>query len=111
MIRPPVAPRRRTTTHVETLQGELCIYEWTTKTVHALNPAAARVWDMCDGTTTVDEMIAAVRRDLNAPGATAIVQHALAQFDRAGLLEPGTTAVAGAMVSRRAAAADRRGGC
>jgi hypothetical protein len=95
-------PQRRGTTHVETLRGELCIYEWTTKTVHALNPAAARVWDMCDGVTTTDEMIAAVRRDLNAPGATAIVEHALAQFDRAGLLEPGTPIVAGVLVSRRA---------
>jgi hypothetical protein len=102
MTRPIATPRRRTTTHVETLRGELCIYEWTTKTVHALNPAAARVWEMCDGVTTVDEMIAAVRRDLNAPGATAIVEHALAQFERAGLLEPGTGILSAPVVSRRA---------
>jgi hypothetical protein len=95
-------PKRRGTTHVEVLHGELCIYEWTTKTVHALNPAATRVWEMCDGSTTVDDMIAAVRRNLNAPGATAIVQHALTQFDRAGLLEPGTLAGVGPLVSRRA---------
>jgi hypothetical protein len=95
-------PQRRRTAHVETLHGELCIYEWTTNTVHALNPAAARVWEMCDGVTTIEEMAAAIRRDLNAPGATAIVEHALAQFDRAGLLEPGTFAGVGAVVSRRA---------
>ena len=95
-------PKRRSTTHVETLHGELCIYEWTTKTVHALNPAAARVWEMCDGVTTIEEMTAAVRRDLNAPGATAIVAHALTQFDRAGLLEPGTLIDVGRLVSRRA---------
>jgi hypothetical protein len=94
-------PKRRATTHVETLHGELCIYEWTTKTVHALNPAAARVWEMCDGSTTVDDMIAAVRRDPNAPGASSIVAHALTQFDRAGLLEPGTLAGVGPGVSRR----------
>jgi hypothetical protein len=95
-------PKRRRTTHVETLHGELCIYEWTTKTVHALNPAAARVWEMCDGVTTIEEMTAALRRDLNAPAATAIVEHALMQFDRAGLLEPRTLAGVGVVVSRRA---------
>ena len=93
-------PQRRSTTHVETLHGELCIYEWTTKTVHALNPAAARVWEMCDGVTTVDDMIAAARR--NSPGAELIVQHALAQFERAGLLEQGTLAGVAPVVSRRA---------
>jgi hypothetical protein len=95
-------PKRRDTTHVEHLHGELCIYEWTTKTVHALNPAAARVWEMCDGRTTVDDMTAAVRRDQNVPDASSIVAHALAQFDRAGLLEPGTLAGVGPLVSRRA---------
>jgi len=97
-----IRPTRRSTTHVETLHGELCIYEWTTKTVHALNPAAARVWEMCDGVTTIEEMSAAVRRDLRASGATSIVQHALAQFDRAGLLEPGTLNAVAPLVSRRA---------
>jgi len=93
-------PRRRSTTHVETIHGELCIYEWTTKTVHALNPAAARVWETCDGRTSVDAMIAAVRGDFGAAGAEAIVEHALSQFAGAGLLEPGTDVAPG--LSRRA---------
>jgi hypothetical protein len=83
-------PRRRGTTHVETLHGELCVYEWTTKTVHALNPAAARVWELCDGRTSVEEMVAAVGGE--ARGAAAIVQHALREFARAGLLERDTAA-------------------
>ena len=72
MVWPPVIPKRRNTTHIETVQGELCIYEWTTRMVHALKPAAARVWELCDGRTTIEEMTSAVRRDLNAPGAAAI---------------------------------------
>jgi hypothetical protein len=95
-------PQRRRTTHIETLHGELCIYEWTTKTVHALNPAAARVWEMCDGTTTVAEMVAAMQRDESTVHAELIVWHALRQFDRAGLLEPGTLAGVRPVVSRRA---------
>jgi hypothetical protein len=102
MTRPLATPQRRITTHVETLHGEVCIYEWTTKTVHALNPAAARVWELCDGRTTIEEMIVSVGRDLHTPGATAIVGHALRQFDRAGLLEPGSLPPVAPLVSRRA---------
>ena len=95
-------PKRGATTHVETLHDELCIYEWTTKTVHALNPAAARVWEMCDGRTSVEEMIAAVRADVEPSGAEAIVQQALREFARAGLLERDTVAALPAELSRRA---------
>src|SRR5262245_24934974 len=93
------SPRRIETAHVETLHGELCIYEWTSKTVHALNPSAARVWALCDGRTTIDEMIAALG---DVPGAASIVQQALAQFDRAGLLEQGSVPAAAPVLSRRA---------
>ena len=96
---PEAGPKRRRTTHVEALHGELCIYEWTTKTVHALNPAAARVWELCDGSTTVEEMIAAIG---NAPAAELIVRHALAQFERAGLLEQGSLSGLAPVISRRA---------
>jgi Coenzyme PQQ synthesis protein D (PqqD)/Glycine rich protein len=102
MTRPLTTPQRRITTHVETLHGELCIYEWTTKTVHALNPAAARVWEMCDGRTTIEEMTARIRRDCDLPRAAVIVEHALTQFKRAGLLEPGSLVHVAPLVSRRA---------
>src|SRR5215471_4371239 len=95
----PLIPKRRSTTHVEMLHGELCIYEWTTKTVHALNPAAARVWEMCNGRTTIDEMTAALE---STPGADLIVRHALAQFERAGLLEEESVAGTVPLLSRRA---------
>jgi hypothetical protein len=95
-------PRRRITTHVETLHGELCIYEWTTKMVHALNPAAARVWEMCDGSTTVEDMTARIGRDGDMRRAAVIVEHALAAFARADLLEPGSLPQVAPLLSRRA---------
>ena len=49
-------PHRSATTHSETLNDEMCVYEWTNGEVHALNPTAARVWQMCDGHTSVSEM-------------------------------------------------------
>ena len=69
--------------------------------MHALNPAAARVWEMCDGRTSIDAMIAAVRADVDPSGAEAIVQHALREFARAGLLERDTAAPLPAALSRR----------
>jgi hypothetical protein len=57
---------------------------------------------MCDGRTSVAAMIAAVRGAVDASGAEAIVQHALAEFARAGLLEAETLADVPAALSRRA---------
>src|SRR5215471_3824968 len=102
MVYRPAVPRRRSTTHVETLNGERCVYEWTTQTVHALNPAAARVWDMCDGSTTLEEMTARIGRGGDPARAAIIVEHALASFARAGLLEPGSLEHVAPVVSRRA---------
>ena len=48
-------PRKAAGTHSEPIDDEMCVYEWTRREVHALNPAAARVWQMCDGRTTVSE--------------------------------------------------------
>jgi hypothetical protein len=98
----PALPKRRHTTHVERLHGELCIYEWTTKTVHALNPSAARIWEMCDGGTSIDAMIAALRADADPSAADAIVQHALREFARAGLLDSDAAGSLPAALSRRA---------
>ena len=46
-------PKQAASTHVEQLGSELCIYNWQRKEVHALNPTAARVWQQCDGQTSL----------------------------------------------------------
>ena len=61
-----VVPRRSTSTHSELLDNEASVYEWTRREVHALNPTAARVWQMCDGRTTVGEMARTLRAELGA---------------------------------------------
>ena len=40
-------PQKIETVHVETLDGELCIYDWQGMEVHSLNPTAATVWQLC----------------------------------------------------------------
>src|SRR4029453_14216713 len=80
-------PKRRGTTHAETLHDEVCIYEWTTKTVHALNATAARVWDLCDGRTPIAQMAAVLRREGHDTDAELLVRQALDALRGAGLLE------------------------
>jgi hypothetical protein len=55
---------------------------------HELNPTARAVWELCDGTTTVDELINAIRqvfsveREVALADVTAVVD----QLEAAGLV-------------------------
>lgn len=80
-------PRRVASTYSETLDDEMCVYEWTRREVHALNPTASRVWRMCDGRTTASEMAAALRAELGVPHADELVWLALTEFKEKQLIE------------------------
>jgi hypothetical protein len=82
-----VVPRPSPTLHVEVLNDELCIYDWTTQRVHALNASAARVWPLCDGTRTHTQIVE-ILREAFGDDANALVSLALAEFASAGLIEP-----------------------
>ena len=75
-----LVPRRSASTHSEILDDEVCVYEWTRREVHALNPTAARVWEMCDGRTSVSEMASRLRAELGVAHADDLVWLALAEF-------------------------------
>ena len=82
-----MTPRKAASTHSETIDNEMSVYEWTSKTVHALNPTAARVWQMCDGRTTVVQMAAVLRAELGVPHADELVWLALTEFKEKQLIE------------------------
>ena len=44
-------PQRIHSVHVESIDGELCVYDTARQRVHALNHTAAFVWQRCDGRT------------------------------------------------------------
>ena len=95
-------PLRSKTTYTETLDGELCVYEWTRHEVHALNASAASVWQSCDGNTSVEEMAARLRA-ARLPYADQLVAVALDVFERKHLLDANRTpSRAGRAMSRRA---------
>jgi len=85
--------------HVETLNDELCLYDWERKQVHALNPTAALVWQLCDGQTSPAQMAAQLRTQLRAeldmPQAEALVWSSLQQLEQAHLLDDELTPPAG----------------
>ena len=78
-------PLRAKTAYTETLNDELCVYEWTRYEVHALNATAASVWQLCDGKTSVAEIVDRLRPQL--PHAEHVVALALEEFRKKQLLD------------------------
>ncbi|HZQ10200.1 MAG TPA: PqqD family protein [Anaerolineae bacterium] len=79
-------PQKIQTVAVELLGDELCIYNWASKEVHALNPIAARVWQLCDGKHSPSDLAEVLRSEFNAPNAEALVALTLQELDKAHLL-------------------------
>ncbi|MEA3351184.1 MAG: PqqD family protein [Chloroflexota bacterium] len=73
-------PKKSQTLHVETLNDELSVYDWQRLQMHSLNPTAAKVFEMCDGQTSPDQMAAR----LDAP--EAVVWQSLDELGSAHLL-------------------------
>ncbi|MBN1993729.1 MAG: PqqD family protein [Anaerolineae bacterium] len=94
-------PKQSKTVHVETLEGELCIYDWQRMQVHNLNPTAARVWELCDGQTTPQEMAAQLHGDLTPEQAEELVWLALKRLEGANLLQNKVVQPAGRKVYSR----------
>jgi hypothetical protein len=79
-------PKQAVTVHVEQLGDELCIYDWRRRAVHALNPTAAQVWQLCDGRTSPAQIADTLQAELNAAQAEELVWLTLSQLERAQLL-------------------------
>jgi Glycine rich protein/Coenzyme PQQ synthesis protein D (PqqD) len=95
-------PLRSRTTYTEALGDEVCVYDWARHEVHALNPTAAYVWQLCDGKTSVGEMAERLR-ERQLPFAEQLVELALEVFKNKHLLDANSTAPAASpAMSRRA---------
>ena len=67
------------------LQGELIIYDLRTNCAYCLNESAARVWQACDGRTTIADIVEQLATVYGTSESTIYV--ALAEFEEAKLLE------------------------
>ncbi len=91
-------------------KGERVVYDNSNNKVHRLNATMSWLWSHCDGSRTVDELVAAMQADTVANGGRDLIISGLKQLSDADLLEPESLDrndlwVERSMVSRRAAVA------
>jgi len=82
-------PRQQQGFRLEALDAELLLYDpEQTKTIY-LNPTASLIWQMCDGTHTVDEIVGLLQESYPdaADGIAQDVDAALLQFVEHGAIE------------------------
>ena len=87
---------------VEELPGETLVYDLKRHKARCLNRTAALVWRRCDGETSVADVAALLKKELDIPTDEAVVWMALDRLGRAHLLsEPVTLPADRAQYSRR----------
>ena len=79
-------PRRIQSVHVESIDGELCVYDTFRQRVHSLNYTAAFFWERCDGRTAPADLAAALSAEASIGDAEAVVQLTLHELAAAQLL-------------------------
>ena len=94
----------------EEIHGERVIYDDSNKKVHRLNPTMSWVWSHCDGSRTLDDLIAAMQGETGNDDSRGLITSGLKQLGDANLLEPESVDLNALMteprtVSRRAAVA------
>lgn len=83
------------------LGNELLVYDEQTNKAHCLNDLAGRVWQKCDGKTTVTEIAGELTSETGTPVDENVVWLAVRRLDKAGLLKH--TNLRPASISRRMA--------
>ncbi len=78
-------PQRRDGLLTEEVGDEVLVFDHASNTAAALNHPAAAVFDLCDGTRSVDEIVAALESSSTPLGVDEVLL-ALAELDDSGLL-------------------------
>lgn len=84
-------PRQLPDAKVYRLGEELLIYVPGLETAHALNRSAVAIWELCDGTRTIEDICGEIGDCLRRPGEelAADVRAGLARLEALGLLQAG----------------------
>jgi hypothetical protein len=86
---------------VQQIGRETLVYDEIRHLAFCLNPTSAAIWRLCDGAHTVTAMAEAATVDLQAPIDEELVQYALTELGRDGLLEAESVPTLPLDVSRR----------
>jgi hypothetical protein len=92
---------RRSGTRVREVGGQLAVFDEETDRLHILNPAAAVVWQHCDGQFSTDDLALIVAGATSSIPDEDLVRAALDELEEAGLLEPRTDAAVERMSRQR----------
>jgi hypothetical protein len=84
----------------EEIHGERVIYDDSNKKVHRLNPTMSWVWSHCDGSRTVDDLIAAMQGETGRDDARGLITSGLKQLGDANLLQPESVDLNALMAAR-----------
>lgn len=81
-------PERREGVWLRSTGEENAVYDPASGGLHLLNETARAIWELCDGQTTPDEMVAAICElsGLHPDVVTEDVQRTLAEFVQLGIL-------------------------
>ncbi len=87
-------PSRREGVWVRRSGDENALFDPTSSSVHLLNETALAIWELCDGNTDPEEMIAAIVEvsGLSPDAVTHDVERILAEFGEAGIVTWGPRA-------------------
>lgn len=93
---------KRKDTIVRQVGDEFLVYDLKTNKAHCLNRIAAEVWMLCDGKTTVAEIIRKVGGTKSSAD-EAVIELALSRLQEAGLIEQDSSGSEPMIPSRRVA--------
>ena len=86
------SPRRVGRVVQHEIDGEIVLYDPKRNRVHTLNPTAAVVWQLCDGSRTADQLAEdmAILYDMDPSVIKRDLSQVLGEFEKSHLLRHGT---------------------
>ncbi|MCI5217815.1 MAG: PqqD family protein [Candidatus Electrothrix sp. LOE2] len=86
---PCVSPKRNDVLNIP-VDDEVMLHDQKQRKVYTLNPVAALVWSLCDGSHTADQIVASVKSQFSGYEPSAIspeIHKTITQFREYGLLD------------------------
>jgi hypothetical protein len=84
-------PKARTNDLVESAIGDqVVVYDQATHQIHRLNSVVSTIWELCDGTRSVEDISHELPRRIGNEWSVHTIVMSIEQLDEAGLLEPGS---------------------
>ncbi|MCC7210599.1 MAG: PqqD family protein [Candidatus Brocadia sp.] len=85
-----VKPLRKPDIAIHHVDNEAILYRNGERTLHVLNPTARLVWELCDGTHTVEDMERSIRASFSVADGCDVardIRQTIDDFARKGVLE------------------------